>query len=510
MDWGPRSLEIRGIVEQPEGGKLDAIAQLPIRLPLPGRSVEGIPELPETSEADSLNVLLNAEKFSLDFIKPLFSPKTVSAFSGTLTANIHVAGTLGSVVADGEASIDEGLVGIAPLGVVYNGIQIRCTAAGKDLKIEDAKVVSAEGTLQLSGLVSLRNPTKPALDLKMSFERFVAIQTSDIKACVSGALLLKGGMSEPVVTGNLVVNDSYFVLPEAGRLDSVESVELTAEDYAMLQRYFGYHQQVTVVEKGRSTIEPTLDLTVTMEKNTWIRKRRNPTLAIELLGSVQLNRPAEGSPRIIGTMRCPAGRSYVGQFGRQFELTEGEIVFKGPLAETDLHINSEYKVPSKGGTGLSEVVIRMKVESNLGRFVFSLTSDPAMDESEILSYLATGQSRTGALANTADQGGLAGSMALEQLVGAAGGLAEGSMPLDVFQIRQDGARGITVVAGNYVNQKTYLGIRQPILFNQGTEDSYYDTRTQYELEYQARPWLFLNLQGGSSRTMLFLKARVAY
>jgi len=247
-----------------------------------------------------------------------------------------------------------------------------------------------------------------------------------------------------------------------------------------------------------------------MQKNTWIRKRRNPTLAIELQGGVQLDRRANRPPRINGILRCPAGRSYVGQFGRQFELTEGEIVFKGPLDETDLHINSEYKVPSKGGTGLSEVVIRMKVESNLGRFVFSLTSDPAMDESEILSYLATGQSRTGALANTGDQGGLAGAMALEQLVGVAGGIAEGSMPLDVFQIRQDGARGITVVAGNYVSAKTYLGVRQPILFNQGTEDTYYDTRTQYELEYEARPWLFLNLQGGSSRTLLFLKARVAY
>jgi hypothetical protein len=92
----------------------------------------------------------------------------------------------------------------------------------------------------------------------------------------------------------------------------------------------------------------------------------------------------------------------------------------------------------------------------------------------------------------------------------AGGLTEGSVPVDVFQIRQEGARGITIVAGNYVNPKTYVGIRQPILFSQGTQDSYYDTRTQYELEYEAQPWLFLNLQGGSSRTLLFLKARYAY
>ena len=101
-------------------------------------------------------------------------------------------------------------------------------------------------------------------------------------------------------------------------------------------------------------------------------------------------------------------------------------------------------------------------------------------------------------------------MALEQLVGVAGGITEGSVPIDVFQIRQDGARGITIVAGNYVNPKTYAGVRQPILFSQETQDTYYDNGTQFELEYEARPWLFLNLRGGSSRVLLFLKARHAY
>ncbi len=510
LDWGARSLGLDGGIQEPGGGKLEAKAQIPVGLPLHGTGRAGNPGPADTSEARPLDVLITADKLNLDFLGPLLSPKVVNSLAGILTANIRARGTLDSIVADGVVSIDSGQIGIIPLGIVYSGIQVRCTAAGKDLHVEEIKATSGEGALRLSGLVSLQNPKKPAVDLKVTLERFVGVQTLDAKASVSGELLVKGEVATPMVTGNLVVNDSYFVLPEAGRLDSVEYVELTAEDYAMLQRNFGYTRHVAVAEKGPSAIEPTLDLTVQMQKNVWVRKRRNPTLAVELQGSVQIQRGPEGPPRINGTLRSPAGRSYVGQFGRQFELTEGEIVFKGALEDLEVHINSEYKVPSKGGTGLSEVVIRMKVERNLGRFVFSLTSDPAMDESEILSYLATGQSRSGALANTADQGGLAGAMALEQLVGVAGGLAEESMPLDVFQIRQDGARGITVVAGNYVSPKTYLGVRQPILFNQGTEDSYYDTRTQYELEYEARPWLFLNLQGGSSRTLLLLKARVAY
>ncbi len=510
LDWGSRSLNIVGEIRQPAGGKLDATALLPVGLSFRDEGEDEHSDAPDSSGTGPLEIKITADKLDLSLFKPILASQSVSSLAGTLTADIRAAGSLASVDVNGSASIVDGQIGIPQLGTVFSGIQIRSTASGKDLHIEEARATSGEGILQLSGLISLSNPKKPTLDIKMSLDRFVPVQTPDMKISASGELLVTGEAATPHVSGGLAINDSYFVLPDAARDDSVESVVLTAEDYAMLQRHFGYTRLAATVEKGRSAIEPVLDMTVNIQKNTWVRKRRNPTLAIELVGSVQIERRPERPLRVNGTMRCPPGRSYVGQFGRQFELTEGEIILKGPLEETELHIYSEYRVPSKGGSGLSEVVIRMKAETVLGRFVFSLTSDPPMDESEILSYLATGQSRTGALANTGDQGGLAGAMALEQLVGVAGGLAEGSMPLDVFQIRQDGARGITVVAGNYVSPKTYLGIRQPILLNQGTEDSYYDTRTQYELEYEARPWLFLNLQGGSSRTMLFLKARMAY
>ena len=508
LDWGSRSLNIDGEIRQPAGGKLDASARLPVGLSF--RDEDEHSDAPDSSGTGPLEIKITADKLDLGLFNPILASQTLSSLAGMLTADIRAAGSLASVDVNGGASIVDGQIGIPPLGAVFSGIQIRSIASGKDLHIEEARVTAGEGTLQMSGMISLSNPKKPALDIKMSLDRFVPVQTPDMKVSASGDILVTGEAATPHVSGELAINDSYFVLPDAAKDDSVESVVLTAEDYAMLQRNFGYTRLAATVEKGRSAIEPVLDMTVNIQKNTWVRKRRNPTLAIELTGGVQIERRPERPLRISGTLRCPPGRSYVGQFGRQFELTEGEIILKGPIEETELHIYSEYRVPSKGGSGLSEVVIRMKAETVLGRFVFSLTSDPAMDESEILSYLATGQSRTGALANTGDQGGLAGAMALEQLVGVAGGLAEGSMPLDVFQIRQDGARGITVVAGNYVSPKTYLGIRQPILLNQGTEDSYYDTRTQYELEYEARPWLFLNLQGGSSRTMLFLKARMAY
>jgi translocation and assembly module TamB len=415
------------------------------------------------------------------------------------------------MLARGTFSIDSGRVGIGGLGVEYSELRLRCAAAGRDVRIDEAEAVSGGGRLRLSGVVSLKEPAAPSVDLGISIDRFLAVQTTDVKALVSGELQVLGELARPKISGGLSLNDSYVVVPEVNTSGDVETVELAPEDYAMLETNFGYRRPVATGQEGPSTIDPTLDLTLELLRNTWVRKRSNPTMAVELQGKVRLERSPEKPWRVTGILKpLTGGRSYVGQFGRQFEITAGEIVLKGPLEETELRMDSKYEVPSQSGSGLSEVVIRMRVEVALGRFTFSLTSDPAMDESEILSYLATGQSKTGALANTADQGGLAGAMALEQLVGAAGGITEESVPIDVFQIRQDGARGITIVAGNYVNPKTYLGIRQPILFNQGTQDSPTESRTQFELEYEAQSWLFLNVQGGSSRLLMFLKARHAY
>jgi autotransporter translocation and assembly factor TamB len=175
-----------------------------------------------------------------------------------------------------------------------------------------------------------------------------------------------------------------------------------------------------------------------------------------------------------------------------------------------MNVESEYSVPARSGSGMSEATIRMRVERKLERFEFTLSSEPPMEQADILSYLTTGTATSGAFASTSSQGNLATSAALEQVVGAIGGLTQDKIPLDIFQIRQDGSRGITIVAGNYVTPQTYLGVRYPILLQQSGLDSYYDTGTEFEVEYQAVPWLFLNAKGGSTRLMFLLKSRYAY
>jgi translocation and assembly module TamB len=509
VDWADSLLRARGIIHQPGGSQLVAEVSIPRPLTIGSNAVTER----DASRSSLLRLFdgtLQTENFDLAIVRPFLNPKSVGRIRGLLSADIRASGSRDSLQLSGKLAIDSGQVYLSALGVPYSKIRLRSSLQGSEFVIDDASLSSGDGSLLCRGRFRVDRAGKILSDLHITAENFVAAQTATLKGTASGEVDITGPVTSPTVSGKVFVRDSYFNIPELGASSQVESVELSEEDYAMLEKWFAYRRRAVSVQASSPPLSLTLDLDVAIERNTWIRKRLNPTLAVELEGNLALKGRPNEQLSIVGNLRPMTGRSYVGQFGRQFDITQGEIAFNGRPEDLELRLGSEYKAPSKSGTGLAEVVIRMDVEYRLGRSTFRLTSDPSMEESDILSYLATGKSSRGALANTADQGNLGSAVALEQLVGAAGGITEGIVPLDVFQIRQDGARGITIVAGNYVTPKAYLGIRQPILFSQGTQDTYYDTATQFEVEYQASPWAFINFQGGSTRVLLFLKSRYAY
>jgi translocation and assembly module TamB len=509
VDWANSLLAARGIIRQPGGSQLVAEASVRRAFTIGSNAVAehdgGGASLLQSSELS-----LQTKDFDLAIVQPFLNPKSVGRIGGLLSADIRASGSHDSLLLSGNLAIDSGQVYLSALGVPYSKIQFRSSLRGSEFLIDDLSLSSSEGSLLCSGRFRIDRANQIVSDLHITAANFLAAQTPTLKGTASGDVFVTGPVTSPTVRGKVSVRDSYFYIPELGGSSQVESVELSEEDYAMLEKWFAYRRRAVSERASSPPLSLTLDLDIAIERNTWIRKRMNPTLAIELEGNLALKGRPDGQLSIVGNLRPMTGRSYVGQFGRQFEVTQGEIAFNGPPEDLELRLGSEYKAPSKSGSGLAEVVIRMDVEYRLGRSTFRLTSDPAMEESDILSYLATGKASTGALANTADQGNLGSAVALEQLVGAAGGMTEGIVPLDVFQIRQDGARGITIVAGNYVTPKTYLGVRQPILFSQGTQDTYYSIATQFEVEYQASPWAFINFQGGSDRVLLFLKSRYAY
>lgn len=509
LEWAGGLAKVTGIVTQADQSRLKATISLPLDLPVVSDAAAGTAP-PHGPPIAGREFALHTDGFDLKFLEPFLGSDAVTGFRGLLTADLSLRGQGGSLSGTGRIGIDTGQVQANSIGVTYSDIHLRGSLEGLNLEIDTLSVRTGQGGMGTSGTVSLASPEDPALDLLFTLNKFVGINTQRARAVVDGTVRAGGTLKQPVVTGDITVDEANFVVPETVGEGQVEQVQLTDADYEVLRERFGYRRPGKRTSEGSDSLNVSLDVALHFPRRSWIRKKSNPSLSVEIEGNLNV-RSGHGEPlSLAGVLKPVPGRSYVSQFGRQFEIKSGEIRFDGPPELFNMNVDSEYKVPARSGSGMSEATIRMRVERKLERFEFNLSSDPPMEQADILSYLTTGTASTGAFASTSSQGNIATSAALEQVVGAIGGLTEDKIPLDIFQIRQDGARGITIVAGNYVSPQTYLGVRYPILLQQTGQDSYYDTGTEFEVEYQSFPWLFWNAKGGSTRLMLLMKSRYAY
>jgi translocation and assembly module TamB len=508
-EWSGGLATVTSVVTQPDQSQLKAVISVPASLPF----VSG-PSRPTTSPDSARNgrreFSLQTDGFDLRFLEPFFNSQAMPEPRGMLTADITLREVGGKFSGTGRIGIDTGFVRVNSIGVEYSDIRLGASLQGSDFVIDTLSLRTGNGGIEAAGTVLLASLENPGIDLLVKLNKFVGINTQAMRAVADGSIKLAGTLKRPLITGDVTVDEANFVVPETAAEGEVETVVLMDADYEILRERFGYRRPAPRSSSADDTTRVSLDVALHFPRRSWIRKKANPSLSVEIEGNLNIRSTAGEALSLVGILKPVPGRSYVSQFGRQFEIKSGEIRFDGPPGEFNMNVDSEYKVPARSGSGMSEATIRMRVERKLDRFEFNLSSDPPMEQADILSYLTTGKASTGAFASTSSQGNLATSAALEQVVGAIGGLTEDKIPLDIFQIRQDGARGITIVAGNYVNPKTYVGVRYPILLQQTGQDNYYDIGTEFEVEYQSFPWLFWNARGGSTRLMLLMKSRYAY
>jgi autotransporter translocation and assembly factor TamB len=200
--------------------------------------------------------------------------------------------------------------------------------------------------------------------------------------------------------------------------------------------------------------------------------------------------------------------------GREFRLTGGDIDLAGPVDSTKLDVDASYQVPTQGGGDDEGVLITVHAKGRLDSLGLDFTSDPAMSQDDILSYIVTGRptSDNPLFERQATGGGTTGGqVALGTLTSAISNAAGQGLGFDVFQIRQEPTRGLTLTAGRYVGSRLFLDLQLPLqLGSQSQQTPGSNLGPGFELEYTLRRWLRANLRGGSLAPGFLLRARRAY
>ncbi len=504
---------VEGTLREPAGSQLAFEGSLPVALSLAQAKGDSSSALVRKTDA-GVDVRLSGQEIALTVLEPFIDTQAVRPRAGTVTIDVHVSGPFGSLQGNGSLHFANGKVELPMQNVAYEDISLEVLLEGDRARIPQLSLRSAKGTLRGSGEIAMSERRLGDARLQLKAEQFRAIEAPNLKMTLSGETELTRTSDALRLTGKLTLDHlEYFLDPTVFGRDE-RAIVLTDADRAMLIETFG--PDVTAERSAflRDALDiAEIDVTIRAEQNAWIRQRSEPRLAAELAGSVQAKKAPKGPFEFFGELRPIPGRGFVEQYGRRFELAGGEVILNGDAARTHFRIESTYEVVPLDDPSGNEVITTLTLSGTPSDYDLDLSSDQGLSTSEITTLIVTGSTGTGTAGSERGQAaaGTAVQASLTSVTGAVEEIAGEAIGLDVFQIRQDGLNGATLIAGKYAKPKFYVGLRQPMLYEQeDLTDPSEDRDVELELEYTASKRLQLNFRGEGDALRFFLRTSQAY
>jgi autotransporter translocation and assembly factor TamB len=516
LDWTDRGLKLRATATPTSGGGLTVDGTLPYRLTLTPRDTATSVGF-ERNEADTVALAVRADSFNLALFQPLLPPEAATGLHGLLQVDARVGGSIHAPAATGTLSLTRAALELPTIKVAYQKGEVAGRLQGETLTIDRLRLLTGKKQeLAATGAIRLRPLSEPGLDLNATLEHFRLVNSAQLQTAASGRVRLEGTLLHPILGGTLRLDRTNFFVGAQAAQAKVEQVELTPEELRRLARDFG----PSVLTRGKETPglmdRAKLDLAIQMPRQVWIRRTSSPKTDIELAGQLRVRQEPGQEMQFFGHVEPVPGRGTLELNGKQFRLTEGDINLAGPVDSTKLDVNASYQVPTQSGGDNEGVLINVNAKGRLDSLGLTFTADPSMSQDDILSYIVTGRPASDNPLFERESGGGGGGGAGQQvamgtLTSAISNAAGKGLGFDVFQIRQEATRGLTLTAGRYLGSRLFLDLELPLQVGSRTQQATSSNLGPgFQLEYTLRRWLRANLQGGSLSPGLLFKTRHAY
>jgi translocation and assembly module TamB len=457
---------------------------------------------------------VTTERFPVDWVDPFLDPETVRDVQGTLAADVEVRGTLAAPELAGAASLVDGGARLPALRTRYHGATGTLRFTGNQIVLEEVAVRSRnDGRLRAEGTINFPQLTVGEYDLSVNASNFLAIDTRAYRrAVVNGDMTLRGTIQRPVLGGTVQVRsaDIFYNEALAETATTATAVPLTEADRLTLENRFGLRLTAADTTTYDAYEALKMDLTVEIQRNTWLRSRSNPELNVQFTGDLDLTKAHDEDAQVFGTIQVVTERSTIRQFGQEFQITEGSLTFNGDPFTPYLNLAAVYEQRAQGAQG-TEVRITLQLEGRPEELTPTLSSEPPMETRNILSYLATGRPADEFLSGGEASGGsFATQLALGQASNFVENLAASELGLDVVrvQIRTSGVSYLTV--GRYFTPRLFVSIQQPVTTSGGSTVQTAQYLPDLTLEYQLLDTLMLRALNNQQSLQLDLLFEYAY
>jgi translocation and assembly module TamB len=396
--------EVRRPGQQPNAR---ADATIPVNLALTGK--------PQRLIDNPMVADIRLDSLPLDIIPALSA--AVTGVKGETVGRVQIRGTLpDKLTFDGDLRLRNGEAFIVATELPIRDIAGDIHFRGDSMVVDSVRAVSGEGTIKLTGGVSLKSVENPVFDLKLVARNARVIDGSMGRIRGLADLTLTGPYKGATIEGSLRVREGVYKLAETKKVTEV----LNANDPAVL----GAVDSTEAIQRG--LVVPPSDflrglktsVVARIDRDVWVRSAE-ANVEIFTDGELQVAvNPVTGSVTLDGIVATERGQYEFLQ--KRFNIVRGSATFLGtsdlnPL----LQAVAEYQIRQASQQALA---IKLNIGGTLLRPRLSLESDaqPPIPQTDLISYLAFGSS-SGSLLSLA--GGSGGSTTGGALLGNAAALA---------------------------------------------------------------------------------------
>jgi translocation and assembly module TamB len=400
------TLEWRGL-----GGTVTLAGAAP--MPLPGLGA------PPGSTAIDLQVTarnLNVGRFAV------LAPTIVRSAVGRARVDLHLGGSWSSPRPEGTITVGAPQLELTASGARWTDVHLVLRAdGGSSLAIERLTARSGKGSLTGAGTFDFGAGIVPTTNLRFVFDRFLAVDRPMLEASLNGTMRVEGPLLAPTVRGRLYVPEGTLKPAFLPAANTSTEPDLTIEVVGL--------PDTAPPTPAAGLGDLTLALTFTLGDDMRIRRR---DADIQLGGTLQVTRVPPEPLHLRGTVEIERG--WYTFSGRRFTLRDGAVRFGGgTIGDAALDIEA--------GRRSGEYDVTVAVQGTVNKPVLLLSSDPPLDDSDVLAVLLVG--RPGGELTDSERLGVqaeATSLAMSYVVpGLASGLAE-VLPLEQIQVSPEQVR----------------------------------------------------------------------
>jgi hypothetical protein len=380
-------LVVRGTLGKAPMGPLDLAARVPIAGGWPA---------PTLDQDGKLDATITGNDIQLTGFRA-FAESALSQLGGEADLQVTVTGTPAAPRLAGGLTATGLRVGLVATGTVWQDGRLRLSFADRSVRLDELSFHDGHGgTVSGSGALALAGDEQ-GVDVQITLSSLAVLARPEIDADASGKLRIGGSVASPRITGDVHIDSATIrpaLLPGGGGPPPDDTIKVhyaqAPPDQQQTQTIGEALADVpganpSPQEKAQAQAQPAMmdriamAITVTLGDPVVVQR---VDAYVRLNGQVYVTKEPADALRITG--QISSERGWYMFRGRRIVLQSAFVSFSGETPiDPYLTVTATYQVP--------DYIVTVRVEGTARAPKLDLSSDPPLDQSDVLALLLFGK-----------------------------------------------------------------------------------------------------------------------